>query len=171
MVKHFHLSDSINYYTLWKVLWWKLLIPLYFWSSPVWLYSTGCYIYPADGSKVLYRWQAGFCYICVHISVYWCIYWCGTTNPPITTKPMGWQPPDTFMALTLYPLRDMVRMMLKGLITTGRELRQQHPSDLLSGGGTSGERSSGDIPIGQQIKRRHLLASIVTSCISSERRE
>ena len=35
---------------------------------------------------------------------------------------------------------------LKGLITVGRELRQQHPSDLLSGAGTSRERSSRDVP-------------------------
>ena len=34
----------------------------------------------------------------------------------------------------------------KGLITVGRELRQQHPSDLLSGAGTSRERSSRDVP-------------------------
>ena len=33
-------------------------------------------------------------------------------------------------------------MLFKGLITVGRELRQQHPSDLLSGAGTSRERSS-----------------------------
>ena len=39
----------------------------------------------------------------------------------------------------------------KGLITVGRELRQQHPSDLLSGAGTSRERSSRDVPAGQQI--------------------
>ena len=31
--------------------------------------------------------------------------------------------------------------IFKGLITVGRELRQQHPSDLLSGAGTSRERS------------------------------
>ena len=31
--------------------------------------------------------------------------------------------------------------MVKGLITVGRELRQQHPSDLLSGAGTSRERT------------------------------
>ena len=30
--------------------------------------------------------------------------------------------------------------IIKGLITVGRELRQQHPSDLLSGAGTSLER-------------------------------
>ena len=36
--------------------------------------------------------------------------------------------------------------MFKGLITVGRELRQQHPSDLLSGAGTSRERSSRDVP-------------------------
>ena len=41
----------------------------------------------------------------------------------------------------------------KGLITGGRELRQQHPSDLLSGAGTSRERSSRDVPAGQQITR------------------
>ena len=33
-------------------------------------------------------------------------------------------------------------MLFKGLITVGRELRQQHPSDLLSGAGMSRERSS-----------------------------
>ena len=33
-------------------------------------------------------------------------------------------------------------MFLKGLITIGRELRQQPPSDVLSGAGTSRERSS-----------------------------
>ena len=41
----------------------------------------------------------------------------------------------------------------KGLITVGRELRQQHPSDLLSGAGTSRERSSRDVHAGQQITR------------------
>ena len=43
--------------------------------------------------------------------------------------------------------------MIKGLITVGRELRQQHPSDLLSGAGTSCERSSRDAPARQQITR------------------
>ena len=43
--------------------------------------------------------------------------------------------------------------IIKGLITGGRELRQQHPSDLLSGAGTSRERSSRDVPAGQQITR------------------
>ena len=43
--------------------------------------------------------------------------------------------------------------IIKGLITVGRELRQQHPSDLLSGAGTSRERSSRDVPAGQQITR------------------
>ena len=43
--------------------------------------------------------------------------------------------------------------VFKGLITVGRELRQQHPSDLLSGAGTSRERSSRDVPTGQQITR------------------
>ena len=42
-------------------------------------------------------------------------------------------------------------VLIKGLITVGRELRQQHPSDLLSGDGTSQERSSRDVPAGQQI--------------------
>ena len=37
-------------------------------------------------------------------------------------------------------------MLFKGLITVGRELRQQHPSYLLSGAGTSRERSSRDVP-------------------------
>ena len=32
-------------------------------------------------------------------------------------------------------------VIIKGLITVGRELRQQYPSDLLSGAGTSRERS------------------------------
>ena len=32
-------------------------------------------------------------------------------------------------------------MSLKGLIMVGRELQQQHPSELLSGAGTSRERS------------------------------
>ena len=41
--------------------------------------------------------------------------------------------------------------LLKGLITVRRELRQQHPSDLLSGAGTSRERSSRDVPARQQI--------------------
>ena len=36
--------------------------------------------------------------------------------------------------------------ILKGLITVGRELRQQHPSDLLSGAGTSLELRSRDVP-------------------------
>ena len=40
--------------------------------------------------------------------------------------------------------------LVKGLITVGRELRQQHPSDLLSGAGTSRGRSSRDVPAGQQ---------------------
>ena len=39
-----------------------------------------------------------------------------------------------------------IAYLLKGLITVGRELRQQHPSDLLSGAGTSRERSSRDVP-------------------------
>ena len=43
--------------------------------------------------------------------------------------------------------------LFKGLITVGRELRQQHPSDLSSGAGTSRERSSRDVPAGQQITR------------------
>ena len=43
--------------------------------------------------------------------------------------------------------------IIKVLITVGRELRQQHPSDLLSGAGTSRERSSRDVPAGQQITR------------------
>ena len=43
--------------------------------------------------------------------------------------------------------------LFKGLITVGRELRQQHPSDLLSGARTSRERSSRDVPAGQQITR------------------
>ena len=45
------------------------------------------------------------------------------------------------------------QIQFKGLITVGRELRQQHPSDLLSGAGTSRERSSRDVPAGQQITR------------------
>ena len=47
----------------------------------------------------------------------------------------------------------IVMVIVKGLITVGRELRQQHPSDLLSGAGTSRERSSRDVPAGQQITR------------------
>ena len=43
--------------------------------------------------------------------------------------------------------------LFKGLIMVGREFRQQHPSDLLSGAGTSRERSSRDVPAGQQITR------------------
>ena len=35
---------------------------------------------------------------------------------------------------------------IKGLITVGRELRQQHPRDLLSGAGTSRELRSRDVP-------------------------
>ena len=35
-----------------------------------------------------------------------------------------------------------VFLLIKGLITVGRELRQHHPSDLLSGAGTPRERSS-----------------------------
>ena len=46
---------------------------------------------------------------------------------------------------------ELVNSLFKGLITVGRELRQQHPSDLLSGAGTSRERSSRDVPAGQQI--------------------
>ena len=41
----------------------------------------------------------------------------------------------------------------KGLITVGRELRQKHPSDLLSGAEMSRERSSKDVTAGQQITR------------------
>ena len=41
----------------------------------------------------------------------------------------------------------------KRLITVGRELRQQHPRDLLSSAGTSQERSSSDVPARQQISR------------------
>ena len=44
---------------------------------------------------------------------------------------------------------DMANSMFKGLITAGRELRQQHPSDLLSGAMTSQECSSRDVPAGQ----------------------
>ena len=42
-------------------------------------------------------------------------------------------------------------LWFKILITVRRELRQQHPSDLLTGAGTSRERSSRDVPAGQQI--------------------
>ena len=85
-----------------------------------------------------------------------------------------------------------VDILFKGLITVGRELRHKHPSDLLSGAGTSRERSSRDVPAGpwsipiitwlnnvvwnvfttkyvqnlHQNERRRLLASIVTSRIS-----
>ena len=45
----------------------------------------------------------------------------------------------------------LIHAGIKGLITVGRELWQQHPSDLLSGAGTSRERSSRDVPAGQQI--------------------
>ena len=38
-----------------------------------------------------------------------------------------------------------IPVWIKGLITVGREWRQQHPSDLLSGAGTSRERSSRDV--------------------------
>ena len=38
------------------------------------------------------------------------------------------------------------RDIFKGLITVGRELRQQHPRDLLSGAGTSLELRSRDVP-------------------------
>ena len=48
---------------------------------------------------------------------------------------------------------DIWCVLFKGLITVGRELRQQHPSDLLSGAGTSRERSSRDVPAGLQITR------------------
>ena len=41
----------------------------------------------------------------------------------------------------------------KRLITVGRELRQQHPRDLLSSAGTSQEHSSSDVPARQQISR------------------
>ena len=47
----------------------------------------------------------------------------------------------------------LTRCMFKGLITVGRKLRQQHPSDLLSGAGPPRERSSRDVPAGQQITR------------------
>ena len=50
-------------------------------------------------------------------------------------------------------MRHRFGLQFKGLITVGRELRQQHPSDLLSGAGTSRERSSRDVPAGQQITR------------------
>ena len=56
--------------------------------------------------------------------------------------------------LLIWPLgTNFSEMLIKGLITVGRELRQQHPSDLLSGTGTSQERSSRDVPAGQQITR------------------
>ena len=53
-------------------------------------------------------------------------------------------------------------VVFKGLITVGRELRQQHPSDLLSGAGTSRERSSRDVPAGQQIPSRPWSIPIIT---------
>ena len=43
--------------------------------------------------------------------------------------------------------------MFKGLITVGRELRQQHPSDLLSGGDVPRAALSGRPGAGQQITR------------------
>ena len=48
---------------------------------------------------------------------------------------------------------DIVGALLKGLITVGKELRQQHLSDLLSGAGTPLELRSRDVPAGQQITR------------------
>ena len=46
-----------------------------------------------------------------------------------------------------------VYLSIKGMITVRRELQQQHLSDLLSGAGTSRERSSRDVPARQQITR------------------
>ena len=43
--------------------------------------------------------------------------------------------------------------LFKGLITVVWELRQQHPSDMLSGAGTSREHSLRDVPARQQITR------------------
>ena len=40
----------------------------------------------------------------------------------------------------------LIQVGIKELITVGRELRQQHPSDLLSGAGTSRERSRNSRP-------------------------
>ena len=87
-------------------------------------------------------------------------------------------------------------VMIKGLITVGRELRQLHPSDLLCSAGTSWERNhEGVVAVTSdrlwskliitwlnnvilhvfttkyiqnhhQIERRHLLTSIVTLHIS-----
>ena len=70
MARYFHLSGSIICYKLWRVLWWKLLSPLYFWSIPVQLYSTGCYIYPAGDIKGLYQWRVCSCHTCAHIYVW-----------------------------------------------------------------------------------------------------
>ena len=42
---------------------------------------------------------------------------------------------------------------IKGLITVGRELRQQYPSDLLSGGDVPRTALSGRPGAGQQITR------------------
>ena len=47
----------------------------------------------------------------------------------------------------------IIRNMIKGLITVGRDSRQQHRCDLLSGAGTSREHSLRDVPAGQQITR------------------
>ena len=43
--------------------------------------------------------------------------------------------------------------MVKGLITVGREFRQQHPRDLLSGGDVPRAALSGRPGAGQQITR------------------
>ena len=44
-------------------------------------------------------------------------------------------------------------MLQSGLITVGRELRQQHPRDLLSGGDVPRAALSGRPGAGQQITR------------------
>ena len=62
------------------------------------------------------------------------------------------KPPVICLSVTNRQLEN-AHAMFKGLITVGRELRQQHPRDLLPGARTSRERSSRDVPTGQQITR------------------
>ena len=75
---------------------------------------------------------------------------------PFWPKQCGRFDQSSVAVLVVIPLS--VAVLVVAILECGRfdwfpHQRQQHPSDLLSGAGTSRERSSRDVPAGQQITR------------------
>ena len=72
-----------------------------------------------------------------------------------------------YLPQVITTIRGCVACLVKGLITVGRELRQQHPSDLLFGAGTSRERRNKPSSLVKMSPKQWKYHSVRTTKIQS----